>query len=73
MTHSHLTKGTLNDIELCKLPATLRTSNVSVSKKYLMKLSDKIIIMAYLNLAKKILNGIKLCKLNGTTKIWISS
>ena len=42
MTHSHLTKGTLNDIELCKLPATLRTSNVSVSKKYLMKLSDKI-------------------------------
>lgn len=42
MTYSHLTKGTLNDIELCKLPATLRTSNVSVSKKYLMKLSDKI-------------------------------
>lgn len=42
MTHSHLTKGTLNDIELCKLPATLRTSNVSVSKKYLMKLSDKV-------------------------------
>lgn len=42
MTHSHVTKGTLNDIELCKLPATLRTSNVSVSKKYLMKLSDKI-------------------------------
>ena len=71
MTHSDLTTGTLNDIELCKLLPTLRTSNVPVSKKYKKKQNkkkkiNKKIAMAYLNLAKKTLDGNKLCKLNRT-------
>ena len=68
MTHSDLTTGTLNDIELCKLLSTLRTSNVPVSKKYKKKQNffKKKFAMAYLNLAKKTLDGNKLCKLNRT-------